>query len=167
MPSAFQRPDNSAILRADRGLWTRAAGECRSNLKVGADGKLPLDEAMLNLHQTAPVLFFLLPLPKAGKRAREDEGGDKIRANQDKRDDPDKPPKNPKKKARVRAKVPEGLHGYSGVNKPKKRFCYNYNMAHGCQNTTKKVGKFDACNRGLHQCIKCHEQHSLMDCSHK
>ena len=67
MPSAFQRPDHSAILRADRGLWTRAAGECRSNLKVGADGKLPLDEAMLNLYQTAPVLFFLLPLPKAGK----------------------------------------------------------------------------------------------------
>ena len=58
VPSAFQRPDISAVLRADRELWTRAADECRSNLKVNAHGKLPLDEAMLKLYQTAPVLFF-------------------------------------------------------------------------------------------------------------
>ena len=166
VPSAFQRPDISAILRADRELWTRAADECRSNLKVNAHGKLPLDEAMLKLYQTAPVLFFLLPLPKSAKRAREDEP-DKRPAGGDKQDD-DKPPKNPKKKSGDRrAKVPEGLRGYSGINKHKKRVCYKYNMAHGCQNTTKKDGKFDACNRGIHQCIKCHEAHSLMDCSHK
>ena len=116
VPSAFQRPDISAILRADRELWTRAADECRSNLKAKHDS--------------------------------------------------DKPPKPPKKGER-RAKVPEGLRGYSGINKHKKRVCYNYNMAQGCQNSTKKDGKFDACNRGLHQCIKCHEAHSLMDCSHK
>ena len=42
VPSAFQRPDISAVLRADRELWTRAADECRSNLKVNAHGKLPV-----------------------------------------------------------------------------------------------------------------------------
>jgi len=166
VPSAFQRPDISAILRADRELWTRAADECRSNLKVGPDGKLPLDEAMLKLYQTAPVLFFLLPLPKSGKRAR-DEDGDKVKSQPSRDDDRDRTPKNPKKKVRVRAKVPEGLHGYSGLNKQKKRVCYNYNLPHGCQNTTKKDGKFDACNKGIHQCMKCHEAHSLLECNRK
>ena len=99
--------------------------------------------------QTASVLFFMLPLPKSGKRARDDEG-DKGRPNPVREDVRERTPKSPKKKAPVRAKVLEGLHGYSGLNKQKKRVCYNYNLPHGCQNTAKKDGKFDACNKGLH-----------------
>ena len=80
--------------------------------------------------QTAPVLFFMLPLPKSGKRARDDEG-DKGRPNPVREDVRERTPKNPKKKAPVRAKVLEGLHGYSGLNKQKTRVCYNYNLPHG------------------------------------
>ena len=161
VPTHFNKPDIAAVLRADRELWTRAAERCRSNLKTDATGKLPLDVAMLDLYETASIAFFLLPTPKGSKRALEDKS-----------DEP-KPPKKEKKKKRddrpdkgdkARVKVPEVLKGFSGVNKAKKRICYNYNLPHGCQNSTKKQDNMDACSRGLHQCIRCHQEHPLADC---
>lgn len=115
---------------------------------------------MLDLYESASIVFFLLPTPKGSKRTLDD-----------KQDDP-KPPKIKKKTSadrqgkdeKVRVKVPEVLKGFSGVNKAKKRICYNYNLAHGCQKSTKKQDKLNACSRGLHQCIRCYQEHPLTDC---
>ena len=76
VPSNFNKPDIAAILRADRALWTRAAERCRSNLKMDASGKLPLDVAMLDLYESASIAFFLLPTPKGFKRALEEATDD-------------------------------------------------------------------------------------------
>lgn len=71
-PPWFRAPDIAAVLRADRELWMKAFELCRSNLRVDADGKHPLDTALLQLYNSAEVVFNLLPTPGSApvKRAR-------------------------------------------------------------------------------------------------
>ena len=158
-PPGFKGPDIQSILRADQELWVRCADQCRTNLKVGADGKLPLDVAAESLYMSSTVLFHLLPLPtsRAAKRSRTP-----TRSNEN----DDKEPKKKKKKQKgERTKLPEDLKGFSGVNKQKQRICYNYNLAHGCTLDAKKdQSGHMKCQRGLHQCIRCHKSHPLHSC---
>jgi len=71
-PPWFRAPDIAAVLRADRELWMKAFELCRSNLRVDADGKHPLDTALLQLYNSAEVVFNRLPTPGSApvKRAR-------------------------------------------------------------------------------------------------
>ncbi len=41
-PARFKGPDIQSILRADQELWVRCAEACKSELRLRADGKLPL-----------------------------------------------------------------------------------------------------------------------------
>lgn len=157
-PVGFRGPDIQSILRADQELWVRCSETCRSELRVRADGKLPLDEAAEEHYMSAPILFHLLPLPsgKSNKRARSSSGSQPRKK--------EKKEKKVKKDAK-RTKLPETLKGYSGVNKSKPRICYNYNLAHGCTLDTTTDKGMTKCQRGVHQCIKCHGSHSLTACN--
>ena len=75
-------------------------------LKIDANGKLPLDVAMLDLYETASISFFLLPTPKGSKRALEDKSDDtKLPKKEKKKKRDDRPDKGDK----ARVKVPEVL----------------------------------------------------------
>ena len=112
---------------------------------MDASGKLPLDVAMLDLYESASISFFLLPTPKGSKRTLEDTTDDVKPPKIKKKKEGDKDDKSDK----VRVKVPEVLRGFSGVNKSKKRICYNYNLAHVCQNTTKKQDNLICATEGF------------------
>ena len=166
-PPGYKAATVDAIMRADKELWTRVADQVRSDLRADRNGNLPMDLALEQLHTSPSVAFHLLPLP-AGQAA---SAGVKRKTPDDDHVSVKKtaqPKPSPKKKNRNRAgrtNLPAGLHGYSGWNKQKQRICYNYNMAHGCSNKVTKENNFDKCNRGIHQCIKCHGKHPLGQCS--
>ena len=168
-PPGYKAASVEAILRADRELWTRIADHVRSDLRADKNGDLPVDLALGQLHTSASVVFHLLPLPQ--RQSDTGGGGTKRKAEDDGDVAPKKTPQpkpSPKRKQRNRqgrTSLPAGLHGYSGWNKQKQRICYNFNMAHGCTNKVTKENNFDKCNRGMHQCIKCHGKHSLGQCS--
>ena len=164
-PPGYKAASIDAILRADKELWTRVADQVRSELRADKNGTLPVDVALEQLHTSASVAFHLLPLPLAAggnasakrKISEEDDGPQKKQ--------PKAAPKKRTKSRQGRSNLPTGLHGFSGWNKQKQRICYNYNMAHGCTNKVTKENNFDKCNRGMHQCIKCHGKHPLGQCS--
>ena len=62
-PPGFKSPDIGAVLRADKELWMKAFEQCKSDIKVGPDGKYPWGEALLSLHTSPSVVFHLLPMP--------------------------------------------------------------------------------------------------------
>ena len=167
-PPGFKGPTIESILRADKELWTRVADKVRSNLRPDKDDKLPVDLALMELYNSAPVVFHLLPLPGGGgtsapvKRKTPDD--EQPKTAQPKKENPG-PSRKGKRNRQGKTSLPKGLHGYSGWNKQKQRICYNFNMAHGCTNSVSKDGNVDKCNRGTHQCIKCHGKHSLQQCS--
>ena len=160
-PPGYKPASIDAILRADKELWTRVADQVRSDLRADRNGEMPVDVALQQLHTTASVVFHLLPLPAGGGA----NAGVKRKAPEDEPAAPKAQPKaSPKKRPRNRqgrSNLPAGLHGYSGWNKQKQRICYNFNMAHGCTNKVTKENNFDKCNKGMHQCIKCHGKHPL------
>lgn len=169
-PAGYKTADIGAVLRADKELWTRAADKCRSNLRIQADGTLPMDEAIEELYMTASVLFHLLPLPggKGQKRTRdssESTDSPKRRKQKKKKKKDTKPDKLKPPKGEVRSRVPEGLRGYSGVNSSKQRVCFDFNLAHGCSNQTQVENKKPKCKKGFHECISCGGPHALHDCS--
>lgn len=164
-PPGYKAASIDAILRADKELWTRVADQVRSELRADKTGALPVDVALEQLHTSASVAFHLLPLPlgsggNAGVKRKASEDDDTPQKKQPK-PSPKKRPKN----RQGRSNLPAGLHGFSGWNKQKQRICYNFNMAHGCTNKVSKENNFDKCNRGMHQCIKCHGKHPLSQCS--
>ena len=170
VPPGFKGPSIESVLRADRELWTRISDKVRSNLRPDNNAVLPVDKAMEELYQSASVLFHLLPLPAHSggapnnkrKTPSEDEP---VKAAPAKPDSGQGKGRRGKKTRQGRTILPKGLHGYSGWNKQKQRICYNYNMAHGCSNSVTKDGNLDKCNRGTHQCIKCHGKHTLAQCT--
>ena len=107
-PVGCRGPDIQSILQADQELWVRCSETCRSELRVRADGKLPLDEAAEEHYMSAPILFHLLPLP-SGKGSN---SGSQPRKKEKK--------EKKVKKDTKRTKLPETLKGFSGVNKSKK-----------------------------------------------
>ena len=167
-PPGFKGPDMAAILRADRELWMRAFDKCKSDLKVNAQGKYPLDVAMLDLYTSPEVVFHLLPTPGGSTRKRS-RSKTPPKAKADKADKPS--PTRPKgkgggkhKKPPGRVMVPNNLKGYNGLNPKKMRICYNYNLPHGCSNSTHVKEGMTRCVKGVHQCIKCYKQHPLQEC---
>ena len=164
-PPGFRAPDIAAVLRADRELWMKSFEVCKSNLRVGHDGQHPLDKAMLSLYNSAEVVFPLLPTPGSApaKRARSPD------TEPSKPAEPRAKPKpNPKRKTKPeRVKVPEALKGFIGLNKHKARVCYNYNLLHGCSNSTHEKDGRQRCVKGNHECIKCGGSHGLQSCNKK
>ena len=164
-PPGYKAASVEAVLRADRELWTRIADQVRSELRADKNGELPIDLAMEQLHTSASVVFHLLPLPHAGGGGVKRKADDESEAAPKKTAQPKPSPKRKPRNRQGRTNLPAGLHGYSGWNKQKQRICYNFNMAHGCANKVTKDNNFDKCNRGMHQCIKCHGKHPLSQCS--
>ena len=168
-PPGFRAPDIASVLRADKELWMRAFEMCKSNIKVGADGKFPLDKALLDLYNSPEVVFHLLPTPGSTgtKRTRSPDSEPERPAIKPKaKPEPKRPggPKRPKRTGVDRVKVPESLKGFSGVNKDKMRVCYNYNLPHGCSNSTHEKDGHTRCVKGVHECIKCSGKHSMQTC---
>ena len=119
-PPGFKAPDIGAILRADKELWMKAFEECKSNIKVGVDGKYPLDVAMLQLRTSPSVVFHLVPMPagtaKGTKRARSTSSSPK-RAGKHKQQAPKKTAKKKmQSKPAGNVKVPDALKGHSGLH---------------------------------------------------
>lgn len=176
-PPGFRKPGIDAILRADKELWTRVADRRRSDLRLDANGVYPVDAALNALYTSASGAFFLLPLPHAGSQSQPSTTP-KRKAESDITEKHGPPPKaafdRPAKKQnknRSNAKkrfggqsMPAGLHGFSGVNRERKRVCYNCNLPHGCSENCEKDGAFQKCSRGIHQCIKCFGHHPFKDC---
>ena len=169
VPPGFKGPNIEAILRADKELWLRVSDQVRSGLRPDGANQLPVDKALLDLYMSPAVLFHVLPLPSTGGQKL--EPGNKRKADADEKAASSPKPSSPKKPRKgqknrqQRTNLPSGLHGFSGVNAQKQRICYNYSLPHGCKNTTSKEGNFDKCNRGMHQCIKCHGKHSHVTCN--
>ena len=167
-PTGFKAPDIAAVLRADKELWMRAFDKCKSNIKPDASGAYPLGEALLEFQHSPQVIFHLLPTPVATgvKRAHssDDDAGGGTTSDPPKRR---KKEKKQKKKTNDRVKVPEALRGFSGLNKNKMRVCYNYNLPHGCSNSTHDKDGHTRCVKGCHECIKCGGKHAVGDCQKK
>eukprot|EP00435_Cladocopium_sp_Y103_P026326 s2092_g6.t1 len=170
-PPGFRSPDLAAVLRADRELWMKAFEKCKSNIRVDSTGKYPLGTALLELHTSPEVVFHLLPTPghAPAKRARSPEASPDHSSNAVKPKAAAKPnPKNKNKRPKNdRVKVPDALKGYSGLNSDKLRVCYNYNLPHGCSNSTHEKDGHTRCVKGCHECIKCGGRHSMQKCTHK
>ena len=146
----------------------KAFDKCKSNIRVDSAGQYPLDKALLELYNAPEVVFHMLPTPGGPtKRARSPDveivkpaakatpkGG--TRAS---------PKKNAKRTKVERTKVPEALKGFSGVNKDKLRVCYNYNLPHGCANSTHEKDGHLRCVKGCHECIKCGGRHGWQQCT--
>eukprot|EP00435_Cladocopium_sp_Y103_P039155 s2135_g10.t1 len=171
-PPGFKGPDMAAVLRADRELWMRAYDKCKSELKVDQKGKFPLDVALLELYTSPEVVFHLLPTPGGTNRKRSRSPSEprnkKTKQASDakpdsKNDDHVRDKRNPKK-PQNRVMVPKNLKGYSGLNPKKMRICYNYNLPHGCSNSTHSKEGQTRCVKGVHQCIKCYKSHPLPEC---
>ena len=168
-PPGFKAPDISSVLRADKELWMKAFEECKSNIRVDNNGHYPLDAALNRLYTCPEVVFHLLPTPGAGsstKRARSpDEAEGPVKPAPKKTPKPAPKPKN--KQGKDRVKVPEALKGYKGMNKDNLRVCYNYNLPHGCSNSTHEKDGHLRCVKGCHECIKCGGKHSMQSCPKK
>ena len=164
-PPGFKAPDISAVLRADKELWMRAFDKCKSSIKPDASGAYPVGEALLEFQHSPQVVFHLLPTPEAKgvKRSQKDSSEDDVVAPVKK----DKKKKKQQKKTNERVKVPDALRGFSGVNKNKMRVCYNFNLPHGCSNSTHDKDGHTRCVKGCHECIKCGGKHSVNDCQKK
>lgn len=162
-PPGFRQPGLDAILRADKHLWTKVIDKVRSNLRPDEQGKLPIDKALMEMHMQADVLFFLLPVPlsqsQAARTSSHDSKPAKTQVATKKDTKHMKRPMN-----RNRPKLPSGLHNLKPTNAKGQRICFNYNLAHGCNNECEKDGDFEKCTRGMHQCMKCHGRHSLVSC---
>eukprot|EP00435_Cladocopium_sp_Y103_P074393 s19_g48.t1 len=170
-PPGFRGPDMSAILRADRELWMRAFDKCKSELKVDQRGRFPLDVALLELYTSPEVVFHLLPTPgapvKKRSRSESEPKNKKTKASESKQDvkaDDSNPNRRTTKKTQNQVMVPKSLKGFSGLNAKKMRICYNYNLPHGCSNSTHSKDGQTRCVKGVHQCIKCHKSHPLPEC---
>ena len=166
-PPHFKAPDISAVLRADKELWMKAFDKCKSNIRVDASGQYPLDKALLELYNAPEVVFHLLPTPGGpAKRARSpDADAAKPAAKAAPKAASPAAPKRPAKKTKQdRVKVPEALKGFSGVNRDKLRVCYNYNLPHGCSNSTHEKDGHLRCVKGCHECIKCGGRHGWQQC---
>lgn len=173
-PPGFKAPDISAVLRADKELWMKAFEQCKSDIKVRPDGKFPLGEALLALRTTPSVVFHLLPMPAgvgskphATKRKRSSSASSAAKPSKPKAS---KKPQHATKKKQspkqnnARVKVPDALKGHSGLNKDKLRVCYNYNLPHGCSNSTHQKDGHTRCVKGIHQCIRCYKPRTMQDC---
>ena len=157
-PPQFKAPDIGAVLRADKELWMKAFDKCKSNIRVDAMGQFPLDKALLELYNSPEVVFHLLPTPGgATKRARSPDADTARPAPKAApKTGPPAAPKKPAKRTKPeRTKVPEALKGFSGLNRDKLRVCYNYNLPHGCSNSTHEKDGHLRCVKGCHECIKC------------
>ena len=168
-PPGFKGPDMAAVLRADRELWMKAYDRCKSDLKVDARGRYPLDEALLALYTSPEVVFHLLPTP-GGQSRKRSRSRSTPKSTKPKVQKPSPPRNNPKagtkdKKKQTRVMVPKTLQGFSGVNPKKMRICYNYNLPHGCSNSTHSKEGQVRCVKGVHQCIKCYKPHPLSECN--
>ena len=157
-PPGFRSADIQAVLRADRELWSRVIDKCKSNIKVDAAGKFPVDIALTELYQSPSVVFHLLPVPSGKKRAASEESHSVKKSKKAKKE------KKANDDRAERVKVPQTLKDFKGVNANKQRVCYNYNLAHGCSNKTHVKDKMTRCVKGNHQCIKCYGDHPLMQC---
>jgi hypothetical protein len=157
-PPGFRAPDMSAVLRADRELWMKAFDKCKSDLKVDARGRYPLDEELLALYTCPEVVFHLLPTPGGASKKRSRSRS--VRKETKPKPDRPVPDKNTTKgdlrdkKNKNRVMVPKSLQGFSGMNPKKMRICYNYNLPHGCSNSTHTKEGQVRCVKGVHQCIK-------------
>ena len=168
-PPGFRGPDMACILRADRELWMKAFDRCKSDLKVNAAGQYPLDIALLDLYTSPEVVFHLLPTPGAVSRKRSRSKSDPKNKKTRSEKSPSRKPgrkgdSKGKSKGTNRVMVPKSLKGFSGVNAKKMRICYNYNLPHGCANTTHQKEGQTRCVKGIHQCIKCFKSHPLQEC---
>ena len=122
-PPGLKGPDMSAFLRADRELWMRAFDKCKSDLKVNAQGRFPLDVAMLDLYTSPEVVFHLLPTPGSVSRKRSRTKSE-TKQKKSKVEKPSPPRGGGKgggkhKKQQGRVMVPNSLKGYSGFNSKK------------------------------------------------
>ena len=168
-PPGFKSPDIGAVLRADRELWMKAFERCRSNIRVDASGAFPLDVALLELYTSPEVVFHLLPTPSASSstkrpRSPETRSTSPVKPGPKKTPKPAPKPKNKRGKGSDKVKVPEALKGFSGLNKDHLRVCYNYNLLHGCSNSTHEKDGHLRCVKGCHDCIKCGGRHTMQSC---
>ncbi len=170
-PPGFKAPDISAVLRADKELWMRAFDKSKSNIKPDTTGVFPLGDALLEFQHSPQVVFHLLPTP-AGTGSKRAHSPAAYRSSSSKKTSPQrkqvpKQQQTQKKKATDRVKVPDALRGFSGLNKSKMRVCYNYNLPHGCSNSTHEKEGLTRCVKGCHECIKCGGKHPVGECPKK
>jgi len=166
-PPNFKAPDIGAVLRADKELWMKAFDRCKSNIRVDTAGQYPLDKALLDLYNAPEVVFHLLPTPGGSTKRPRSPDADAVKPAAKaapKAGNHGAPKRAPKKPKVERTKVPEALKGFSGVNKDKLRICYNYNLPHGCANSTHEKDGHTRCVKGCHECIKCGGRHGWQQC---
>ena len=143
-PSNFQSVSLQQIVKADQEMFMLLASEYDGPLKAQAiDGDPPLDAQMRLFFNDPRINMHLVPLPAQQKRPAP-TGSSADRPSQ-------QPAKKPKTGNKTPSQVPSelsGLHTKTADNKP---MCWNYNLAKGCQNTTKK----GRCRFGYHSCMRC------------
>lgn len=159
----YQTIQLSQCMAADKELWVKLSeATSGSMVPVYSAGAKPLDGPFNSLKDSHSVAFLLLPLPVPPPAVRYERttGG-----KGNKKDTDGKSGKGVKKNAKKAdgktLNVPEELKEFSPTTDDGKYICWGYNM-NGCKFGSK--GKNPRCKRGLHVCIRCHEQHSLRSC---
>ncbi|CAE7032352.1 unnamed protein product [Symbiodinium sp. CCMP2592] len=156
-PPGYARTSVHQLLTADRQVWTRMI-ENEVSPKRSADGRYPVDRALLPTLETFDVTVALLP--------RKSEESKKRVATPHKpgvERDPKiaKPPKGKGKgkKGTWQPSVPEAIRKLGGVAETpdKKRICFSRNLPCGCTQ--------DPCPKGLRVCALCFApDHGLQEC---
>ena len=169
-PTGYQAVRMEQVVRADQELWTLLAQQNLSTLKPTND--VPALDAPVTTLLTDPrVTMFLLPLPSGSATTKHDKPVHK----------PPPPPPAPtgqgvRKNAmktrrpltRAQKACPEELRKYvlkvveGAYTGP---ICFNFNMKHGCSNSTSNDNGCSRCAKGLHVCANCHKPgHSVVNC---
>lgn len=171
-PSGYQQVKTEQIIRADQELWTLLAQLNLANLKPTND--VPVLDAHVKTLTTDPrITMFLLPLP-GGHAAKSDRtvktqpassSGTQPRSQQ-------RLNQNTFKKRRMLTRsqkaCPEELRKFTLkiLDGPfVGPICFNYNLKHGCSNSTSSENGCGRCVKGFHACANCHKPgHSVVNC---
>jgi len=174
-PPTYAPVTLTQCIRSDKEMFLLLSQEGLPSFKPGANGKPPLDEAMVRLSLDPRITQFLLPMQKSqvvkqpGKDAAKEPGKDTAARVPD----PPRPPRVTTERAKAKAKArggprnkPASLAQYDTRTKFGNA-CWGFNLEDGCQNKTEKDAKSGwlKCSKGFHVCAACHKPgHSVLTC---
>ena len=165
-PPGHSRTSVHQLLTADRQVWTKMIQD-EVPAKRGADGRHPVDDALVPALQSYEVTVCLLPRAavESKKRPAPPKRFAQDRDTKTQKGDPSRgggKGNGKGKRAAWQPSVPEGIRKLGGhaQTPDKKRICFSRNLPCGCT--------LDPCPKGLHVCALCFSpEHGIQECPKK
>jgi len=161
----------SQVMRADRQLFIRLIELTREGINPDAHGRRPMEVFLAQARMDPLFSATLQPLPKAQSQAAVHDRQKSFQETpysrgkgKGKGKQASKGKGGGKSSSKGQKGVPEELKGLRSSTKSGRPFCWNFNLAAGCQDA--KVGT--ECWKGFHGCMKCGaNNHGLQSCDRK